>query len=256
MIKPCKLLLFISCSINAIFISPTVFAADHDATIGLPTAHELSLPVSGVIKILDVTPGQRVTKGKVMLTLDPVPFNAAKTHAQSRVTVQKTLLTESQRDYQQQQELYDRTVLALVDLENAKLKVTRDRANLEDANASLANAKYALAYSKLVAPFDALVLSVHVNQGQSINNALQSKRLITLVEQGKHQATFYVTPEELEKINIGEPVTISSDSKKYPGEISRIAYESSKENKNLISAIFKTPDRKLLIGHKASVHID
>ncbi len=115
--------------ITLFFSCNHVFAAEYDALIDLPRGIELSLPVSGVIKTLNVVAGQRVEQGEVMLLLDQTPFNAAKAFAESRVTVQQTILKESLRDFKNQQELYDRTVLASVELEDAELRVKRDKAH-------------------------------------------------------------------------------------------------------------------------------
>jgi len=196
-----------------------------------------------------------------MLALEPAPFNAAKTYAQSHLTIQQTLLSESLRDLKQQQELYERTVLATVELENAELRVKRDKASVEIAKAELAEANYELAYSRLIAPFDALILSVAVNPGQSINNALQSKTLVTLVRQNHYQAKFYVPFETLGKLKIGQKVKVNVAANVYQGIISSISYESlqkpnDKVTNYLIEAIFTSPDQLLPAGHSASVHID
>jgi len=244
-----------------ICLSNTVHAADFAATIDLSPRFVLSLPVSGVVKVVNVSAGQRVAQGEQLLELDPDPFTVAKKLAQSQVNVAQIALKESLRDLAHQQELFDRTVLAAVDLENAQLRAKHDKALLESAQAKLAEDDYALSYSKLVAPFDALILSVEVNPGQSISNVLQSKTLITLVKQGLYQASFYVPAEALVKLAIGQSVTVNIESKAYPGEISTIGYEpvqASGDNAGLfmVQASFTTMDKAMFIGRKAKVHID
>jgi RND family efflux transporter MFP subunit len=241
--------------------SIAVHAADFDATVDFASRFELSLPVSGLVQTVKVAAGQAVPQGDEMLALDPVPFKAARAHAQSRVNLRQTILSESLRDLKQQQELYDRTVLATVELENAQLREKRDRASLEEAQAELVDADYELANSRLIAPFDALVLSVETNPGQSISNVLQSKTLITLVKQGLYHASFYVPGEALEKFTIGQSVTVNIESKAYPGEISNIDYEpvqASGDNAGLfmLQASFTAVDKAMFIGRKAKVHID
>lgn len=237
------------------------YAADFDATIKLSDPIELSLPVSGVIKTLDVVAGQYVKQGEKILMLDQIPFQAAKVHAESRVAVQQTLLVESSRDFSNQQELYDRTVLSSVRLENAELKVKRDKAFLKSAEAQLAVANYNLSYSQLSAPFDALVLSVFVNQGQSINNAIESKTLITLVRRGSYLARFTASAESYNGLQIGRSVTVNAQGNSYQGRISSIASEQvraegGQRKSYLIDAAFSSDKQLLLIGDKASVHID
>lgn len=239
--------------------SSVTFAADYAANVSLSSKVELSLPVSGVVKTLKVRAGQQVSKGDELLSLDPVPFTAAKAHAQSRLTVQKTLLTASQRDLEQQRELYDRTVLASVELENAELREQRDRANLEAAKAQLAVADYRLSYSKLYAPYDAIILSVDVNQGQSINNTLHSQSLISLARRGHYLASFTVPMSELDKLRVDQPVTIKVAGKTYQGKVSSIDYRiaDSGEGRGMaVTAGFMTEDAMMLVGQKARVHIE
>jgi len=238
-----------------------VHAADFAATIDLSPRFVLSLPVSGVVKVVNVSAGQRVAQGEQLLALDPDPFTVAKKLALSQVNVAQIALKESLRDLAHQQELFDRTVLAAVDLENAQLRAKHDKAQLENAQAKLAEADYALSYSKLVAPFDALILSVEVNPGQSISNVLQSKTLVTLVKQGLYQASFYVPGKALEKLAVGQSVTVNIESKAYPGEISTISYEpvqASGDNAGLfiIRTSFTAMDKAMFIGRKAEVHIE
>jgi len=236
------------------------YAADYDATIELPDAVELSLPVSGVIKTLNVVAGQYVKQGEKMLMLDQIPFQAAKAHAESRVTVQQTLLVESSRDLKNRQELFDRTVLSTVRLENAELKAKRDKAFLNSAKAQLAVADYELSYSRLNAPFDALILSVHVNQGQSINNSMASKILITLVRQGSYLARFNVPPETSNELQIARLATVNIQGNSFQGSISSIVSESTiadggQGKSYTIDVTFSSDDQLHPIGNKASVTI-
>ncbi|MCW8851266.1 MAG: HlyD family efflux transporter periplasmic adaptor subunit, partial [Gammaproteobacteria bacterium] len=192
-------------------------------------------------------------------SLDQAPFNTAKIHAQSKLAVQKTLLSQSQRDLEQQKELYDRTVLATVELQDAELREKRDQANVADAQAQLATANYMLSHSKLEAPFDAIILSVYVNQGQYINNSLQGMKLISVARQGQYLTRFNVPLAQLDTIKIDQPVTIKVAGKSYPGKVSSIdfrAVDGSEGNGIAVAAEFIAKDAMMLIGQKASVHIE
>jgi multidrug resistance efflux pump len=139
------------------------------------------------------------------------------------------------------------------------------QAKVDEIRAQLAEADYELAYSRLLAPFDALILSVEVNPGQSINNALQSKTLVTLVRQGYYVAEFYVPVDSLDKFKVGQTVTVTLEGKPNPGVVSSISYEplqASGDNAKLnaglfmIQAGFTAVDNAMHIGRKAKVHID
>ena len=152
-------------------------------------------------------------------------------------------------------------MLSTVRLENAELKVKRDKAFLKSAEAQLAVANYDLSYSQLSAPFDALVVSVFVNQGQSINNAIESKTLITLVRQASYLARFTVSAEASNELQIGRSVTVNTQAGSYQGSISRIASEQvraegGQPQSYLIDAVFLSDKQLRHTGGKASVHIN
>lgn len=237
-----------------------VFAAEYDALIDLPRGVALSLPVSGMIKTLNVVAGQRVAQSELMLLLDQTPFTAARDFAESGVTVQQTILQESLRDFNNQQELFDRTVLSSVELEDAELRVKRDKAHLKNAQAQLDVANYELSYSQLTAPFDALILSTHVNQGQSVNNAVTSKTLVTLVARGYYLARFKVAVAAFDALQIDQSVTVRSQGEAYQGKIRGIMIEPVKagaENNRqyIIEAGFASDKKLLPVGSKATVEI-
>ena len=239
--------------------SSVVNAADYEARVSLSPKLGLGLPVSGLVETLKVRAGQQVSKGEELLSLDQAPFTTAKIHAQSRLAVQKTLLTQSQRDLEQQKELYDRTVLATVELQDAELREKRDRANVADAQAQLANADYMLSHSRLEAPFDAIIMSVDVNQGQYVNNSLQGMTLISVARQGQYLTRFKVPLARLDTIQIDQPVTIKVAGKSYPGKVSSIDYsvaEGSEGKGVAVAAEFIAKEAMMLIGQKASVHIE
>jgi RND family efflux transporter MFP subunit len=238
-----------------------VSATSYEANIDFAPRTELSIPVSGVVKKVNVTSGQVVTKHDVLLSLDAVPLKAEKDLAQSHVTALQTRLTESQRDLKHKQELFDRTVLSLVELQDAELREKRDRAQLETARAQLVHAAYNFDSSRLLAPFDALILSVHVNQEQFINNSIQSTTLVTLVRSGQYQAKFQASIEMLNKIKIDQAVSITSNGKEYAGKISSIDYQplvnaAATGKKFAVTAIFTSQDSIMPVGNAANVHID
>jgi RND family efflux transporter MFP subunit len=196
-----------------------------------------------------------VKKGELIISLNEAPFKADRDLMQSHVDFQLARLTESQRDLKQQQELYERTVLSTVELENSELRVKRDTALLASAKAKLARANYDFSNSRLTAPFDALVMTVQVNEGQAINNALQTKTLVSLVRQGHFIARFSVDAAQTGKLKIETPVKVNISDTQYPAKISAIFYENA-EKRYTVDARFSTESGSIPAGKKASVVIE
>lgn len=240
-------------------------ADQFDASIHLSPLVELSMPVSGLVEMVKVRAGQQVKKGETLIALDEAPFKADLDLAQSHVAFHQARLDETRRDLNNQQELYDRTVLSTVELENAQLMVRRHEALLASAKARLARVNYDYSVSRLKAPFDAFIMAVMVNEGQAVNNAIQSKTLLTLVRQGYFIARFNVTAGQLEKIKIETPVQVVIGNTDYPARVSAIAYEPvqlsnstgvGREQHYTVEAGFYTDENLIAAGKKANVIID
>lgn len=245
--------------VASFLFSGVVNAVEYEATVSFSPVLNLGLPVSGLVEKINVKTGQRVSKGDDLLSLDPAPFKTAQRRAQAKLTVQETLLKQSERDLQQQRELFDRTVLSMVELEDAELREKRDQANLEDTKGQLLTANYKLAHSKIEAPFDAVIMSVNVNEGQYVSNALQGVVLISIARLGRYQTHFNVSLSNLENIKFNLPVTIKLADKTYTGTVSYIDYASVdvSEGKSIrVAAEFASSEAVLLHGKKARVYIE
>jgi len=242
-------------------LSNAAFSKDYDAIMRLPKAQQFSLPVSGMIEEVNVRPGQRTAKGEEIIVLDQGPFKVAVIHAKANVTVQQSKSKEAQRDLEHHKELYDRTVLSTVDLENVEMREERARAHLADAKTKLSVANYELAHSKLISPFDALILSLHVNPGQYLNNRHQAQPLVSVVRQGEYQLTFDVALEDNTKFALDQNVTVTIKGVNYSAKISGINYQTvenanATDNKISVTADLVERTNQMLMGHKAIVRID
>lgn len=195
----------------SLFVVTPVFGAD--ATVQWARRVELSLGASGMIKTVAVEAGARVTKGQVLVALDDTPFKAGADQARAD-------RDEYARDYAQAKQLYDRTVLSAVELENAKLKSAR-------AQARFTQAQYLLARSRIEAPFDAWVLEMRVQPGQSIVNALEARPLVVVAAAGEYVARLRVPSAALDRLKLGQAVNVSVGGKQYAGRVHAFSIETA-----------------------------
>lgn len=203
----------------------TAMAADWDATVQWSRRVELGPPVSGVVMRVNAEVGQRVNKNDLLLALEETPFRAALQAAQAELTRRELELKEAQRDAQQAKELYDRTVLSTVELENAQWKLTRAEAARQRARAELEQARYRLRVSSLRAPFDAYVLSRQVEAGQSIVAELNAPALLVLVAAGEYLAKAVVPVERATGLKSGQSLTVRVDNERFGGKVKSVGLE-------------------------------
>ncbi len=219
-----------------------LWAAEMNGRLEWSRRVELGIPVSGVVAEVKVQPGERVRKGQPLVVLDLRPFKAAVRRAEAQVTRLAAAAAEAEREAGRAQELYDRTLLSQHELEVANIARTDAVSQRVAAEAGLQEARIALDYATLEAPFDAIVLDHQVAMGQSVISSLESTPLVTLAEGGQLQLRVELPVAQLAALREGQqlPVTISGNH--YQGQVTRIALEPlSGEGEPLYPVIIALP---------------
>ena len=226
--------------------SMSLQAASFEATVFWANKTTLSVPVSGKIAVVNTGPGHEVKKNQLLLQLDQIPFEATVSQAQALILRQRTVNKSAKREYEQAKELYARTVLSTVALDEAKEKNQRAQADYKSALANLTVAKYQFLQSTLRAPFAGWIINTHVSVGETIVNNLKTKPLIVIAEKEKYVARGNLPLEIISTMKIGDKVTVDIGDGKVTGDINSIGLEPVKGIKNqryLVEVLFdfKTP---------------
>lgn len=238
----------------AVVVFPAA-AADVEALVQWSQRSELAMPVSGAVASVAVNAGERVAKGQVLLALDDAPFRAAVQEAEAQLARRKLERDEAARDARQAQELYDRTVLSTVELENAKTKHARAEAGYKEASAALDRARYRQRVSTLRAPFDAVVLSRHAEPGQAIAAELKPPVLLVIAAAGEYLAQARVSVERVSGLKVGQPLSVVAGGKTYAAKIKAIAHEpAGGKDPYVLDAVFSAAEA-LHAGQSARIKL-
>ena len=230
-------------------------AADVEALVQWSQRTELAMPVSGAVASVAVNSGERVVKGQVLLALDETPFQATVQEAEALLVRRKSERDEAARDAKQAQELYDRTVLSTVELENAKMKLDRAEAGYKAARAALDRARYRLRVSALRAPFDAVVLSRQAEPGQAIAAELKPPVLLVIAAAGEYLAQARVPPGRVIGLKPGQAVSVVAGGKTYAAKIKAIAHEpAGSKEPYILDAVFSAAE-PLHAGQPARIQL-
>lgn len=230
-------------------------AADLDATLQWSRRTELSLPVSGVVARVEANAGQRVAQGRLLLALDETPFLGSVHEAQAQLARRKIEHDEATRDAKQAQELYERTVLSNVEIENARMKLARAEAGYNEAKAILDRARYRQKVSALRAPFDLVVLSRHVEPGQAVSAELKPPVLLVVAAAGEYLAQARVPAERVTGLKLGQSVTVEMAGKTYTAALKAWSHDpSGGKEPYLLEALFSTTEA-LYAGQPARLRL-
>lgn len=159
-----------------LLVSVSVSAGETARMQGIP----LTTPVSGVVKSVFVSVGQRVKKGQPLLALDDTIYQARVMEAEAGVARAKEEGLDAGRDLARAKELYSRAVSSTTELDAARLRSARADAVSKEAQARLIIARKNQQDSVLRAPFDGVVTARMAEPGMYVATALQPPTLIVL----------------------------------------------------------------------------
>lgn len=196
-------------------VAAAVGAADFPATLQWSQRVELSPRVSGVVRDISVNVGDHVKKGQPLLVLEAAPYQARVAESRANVVRFADEAAEAKRDLARTQELYDRTVISTTELDQAKLRLSRVKAQMDAAQAHLAQSRLDLADSVLRAPFDGVVVSRMAEPGQYAAVGLQAQPLLALAKAGEMIARFKVATDRIGSIKSGQSVSVLVGQQEY-----------------------------------------
>ena len=192
-------------------------AAQWDGTLGWARRLVLGTTVSGVVRSVEVAPGDRVDKGQVLVRLDDRALRARAAAAAARLKAQRGHREEADRELSRAQELYDRTLLSDHELKLARIAFDSADADFQAARAAKAAADLALEYATLAAPFAGQVLAVPAAPGLAVVNR---DHVTPLVELGAgREARLWVSAADLERLRAAPALKVQVQGKTYPGRL-------------------------------------
>ena len=200
-------------------------AADVPGTLQWSQRVALSPPVSGVVRSVHAGVGDRVKKGQVLLTLDAGAAHASVSESQAEVARLKEEEQDAKRNLDRVQELYNRTVISTSELEQAQTRHVRAKAGLNETQARLTRSQKLLGDATLRAPFDALVVVRQVEPGQTVASQFQPQMLLVLARANEMIARAKVSLAQVEKLKVGETVTVQVGQQTYSGRIQTLGLE-------------------------------
>ena len=198
---------------------------------------------SGRVEWLGVAEGSRVKAGDVIARLDSRDVVAQAEGAEASVRAARAALEEAQaeeRDAAQQlarnRDLAAKGFVAQASVDTSKARfdraaaaVSSARASIGSAEANARNARVAVDFTLIRAPFDGVILSKSANVGDMItpfSSASDSKgAVVTMADMSTLEVEADVAESSLSKVKVGQPAEIVLDAlpdARFRGRISRM----------------------------------
>ncbi len=235
-------------------------AAEVPAVLQWSQRVELSTPVSGVVQAVNVAVGERVRQGQVLLRLDERLYAGRVEEAAAMVARYREDAAEAERELKRVQELYDRTVISVSELEQAKLRHVRVAAQLKEFQARQKQEQKNREDTLLRAPFDALVVARQAEPGQAVAASLQPLSLLVVARAGEMLARAQVQEAQLASLKVGQEVEVSVGKQRFRGKVRTMGLEPTTRDKSgmplyPLDVIFVPAETQLRVGTAAILNL-
>lgn len=223
------------------------------------TEVKISPEVSGEIIELNVTEGDSVHKGDLMVRINPAIYSSLVTQSEAnvqetraRVVNSKEMMEQAKATFEQAQSNYDRNkklyedkVISAMEYEqvkanylSAKASYEASRANVSGGNYSVTAASAGLSQSRenlkrttIVAPRSGIVSALNVKLGERVVGTAQmaGTEMLTIADMSRIEVRVDVSETDIAKVKIGDTTIIEADAyrnRKFTGVVSKVSVSS------------------------------
>lgn len=182
--------------------------------------------ISGAIQELNADFNSRVTKGQLIVVINPTFYEASVKEAEANNIRATAEVDIAEREAKRAQELFDRDLLSKAEYDVATTKLRTSRAALSQTAAALARARVNLGYTRIRAPISGTVISRNVDVGQTVAASLNAPTLFVIAEDlSKMEVQANVDEADIGQVKDGQEVDFTVDAfaeKKFKGVVKMV----------------------------------
>ena len=182
-------------------------------TVGAAQKVTVGAQASGQIKKLYIKVGDEVKKGDLIAQIDPITQQNTLASLNAQLANQKIQLDIASKQYQREQALLAEDASSREAVENAKDSWSAAQAALKQTQASIKQttvlintAEVELGYTKIIAPFTGTVVSVPVEEGQTVNANQTTPTIAEIADLSQMEVKLEIAEGDITKVKTGLPV--------------------------------------------------
>ncbi len=182
--------------------------------------------VSGTIEEIFVDYNSRVSKGDVLLKIEPSVLQASVDEAYASLVSAESQRNYAKSEYERNKILYDDGFIARAELEQSQTTYEQAEQSVNRMKSQYDRAVTNLSYATITSPVDGTVISRQVDVGQTVAASFQTPDLFAIAEDlSKMQIETAVSEADIGMINEGQKVTFTVDAyptQTFEGEVRQI----------------------------------
>lgn len=217
--------------------------------------------VTGQLQTLKVELGQHVRKGELLASIDPtlaknelLGQDAALEQKSASLDARKIDLAAAERDLARQITMQGADATTLGDIDKAEVAVAKLQAEIRGLSADIRQsrsqadtARANLEYTRIVAPIDGDVISLPVQEGQTVNASQQVPTILTLAQLETMTVRARVAEADVGRIRKGQKVyftTLGDSKKRFYGTVRTVQPTPERIRDALFyNALFEVPNK-------------
>ncbi|MBQ7424068.1 MAG: efflux RND transporter periplasmic adaptor subunit [Prevotella sp.] len=157
---------------------------------------EIRPKISGFLVSVNVREGQTVSAGQTLFVIDNATYQAAVRQAQAAVNTATSQLNTAKLTYDNAQKLFEQNVIGTYELESSKNTYESAKAQLAQAQASLASARETLSFCYVKSPASGVVGSLPFKVGALVS-ASSAAPLTTVSNISTMEVYFSMTEKDI-----------------------------------------------------------
>jgi RND family efflux transporter MFP subunit len=160
--------------------------------------------ISGVLRRLRVTVGDRVAAGDLLAELDPQEAATAIARGEAALAVATAERAFAQREFERTRALSEREFVPASELSAAQRLLEANGAREREAVAALDAARVQLGYTRILAPIAGVVGTVSTQEGETVAASLAAPTFLTIVDLTRLEVWAYVDETDVGLVRPGQ----------------------------------------------------
>lgn len=196
-------------------VKPTVSAT---GTLSAVKTIQVGTQVSGQVAAIYVDYNQHVRRGELLATIDPALQNQAVEEAQAQLERALATMQQAEGDYTRNKQLFDWKVITASEFSAVQSNFSVQKATVKSAQIALERARQNLAYTRIYAPIDGVIVERNVDVGQTVAANFSTPQLFLIANDlSDMQILALVDESDIGAIKVGQPVEFTVQA--YPNEV-------------------------------------
>ncbi|MEQ9468272.1 MAG: efflux RND transporter periplasmic adaptor subunit [Ekhidna sp.] len=182
----------------------------------------ISTRMMGNVSSVSVQPGDKVSKGDLLLTISSTDLSAKRAQVDASIAQAQSGFENAKKDLERFKVLFEKGSASEKELENMTTRFEMAEAGLEAAKQMKAEVDAQFAYTNLRAPFSGVVANTFVKVGDITNPGMP---LVTVEGISKYEATVLVPESQISEVKVGAAaqVIIKSNNKVLEGTVKEVS---------------------------------